>query len=216
MTRETVTLAGQVLDLLGGTPGLTDREITNTLRGKSAPQQPINITARQLAKRGLLFRRKREDGLIGNYLPDTSGSPHQAAPLSISHRDHHVTHEDVFAEDRLKAVLEQWLAADGWSTEIAWAKQRGVDIHARRSEERWLIEVKGIGSRPEMRVNYFIGILGETLQRMDDPAAKYSIALPDVPQFRNLWKRLPQLAKKRTGISVLFVSAEGKVIELED
>jgi len=29
-----------------------------------------------------------------------------------------------------------------------------------------------------MRVNYFLGVLGETLQRMDDAQAKYSIALP--------------------------------------
>ena len=37
-----------------------------------------------------------------------------------------------------------------------------------------------------MRVNYLISMLGETLQRMDDPDAKYSIAIPDVQQFREL------------------------------
>jgi len=67
-----------------------------------------------------------------------------------------------------------------------------------------------------MRVNYFIGILGETLQRMDDPASKYSISLPDVPQFRRLWSRLPHLAKKRTGITVLFISAKGEVTEMAE
>jgi hypothetical protein len=45
-----------------------------------------------------------------------------------------------------------------------------------------------------MRVNYFLGALGEILQRMEDPTAKYSIALPDLQQFRNLWKKLPSLA----------------------
>ena len=67
-----------------------------------------------------------------------------------------------------------------------------------------------------MRVNYFISMLGETLQRMDDPDAKYSIAVPDVQQFRKLWGRLPQLAKQRTGISVLFVSRDGSVEEVSD
>jgi hypothetical protein len=54
-------------------------------------------------------------------------------------------------------------------------------------------------------------VLGETLQRKDDPKTVYSIALPNVKQFRNLWNRLPLLAKQRTGITALFVSADGQV-----
>jgi len=65
-----------------------------------------------------------------------------------------------------------------------------------------------------MRVNYFIGILGETLQRMDDAKAKYSIALPDLKQYRGLWERLPEIAKKRTQISLLLVSGKGEIQEL--
>jgi hypothetical protein len=42
-----------------------------------------------------------------------------------------------------------------------------------------------------MRVNYFLGVLGELLFRMNDAEAKYSIALPDVPQFRKLWSGVP-------------------------
>jgi hypothetical protein len=64
-----------------------------------------------------------------------------------------------------------------------------------------------------MRVNYFLAVLGETLQRMRNPQAKYSIALPDIPQFRGLWRRLPELAKRRTGITALFVSDIGQVDE---
>jgi hypothetical protein len=117
----------------------------------------------------------------------------------------------IFSEDEVKKVLERWLSAQGWSVEIAWAKIRGLDIHARRNNERWIIEVKGGGSLNPMRVNYFLGILGETLQRMDDPNAMYSIALPDLKQFRNLWSRLPALAKERTQISALFVTRDGSV-----
>lgn len=65
-----------------------------------------------------------------------------------------------------------------------------------------------------MRVNYFLAKLGETLQRMSDPNAKYSIALPDMPQYRNLWNRLPRLAKERTGISVLFVNEKKEIEEV--
>ena len=92
----------------------------------------------------------------------------------------------------------------------------GIDIDAKRGKERWIIEVKGIGSRPQMRGNYFIAMLGETLQRMDDSKARYSIAVPDVQQFRNLWVRLPLLAKQRTNISAIFASYDGTVDEVRD
>ena len=101
-----------------------------------------------------------------------------------------------------------------WSTEIAWGKARGVAIVAQRDGVRWIIEVKGRGSRPQMRVSYFIGMLGELLQRMSDPDAKYSIAFPDMPQFRGLWSRLPALAKSRTTITALFVDEAGTVAEI--
>jgi hypothetical protein len=64
-----------------------------------------------------------------------------------------------------------------------------------------------------MRLNYFLGVLGELLQRMDDDSARYSIALPDLPQFRGLWERLPRLAKSRTTVTALFVRENGSVID---
>lgn len=84
---------------------------------------------------------------------------------------------------------------EGWHSQVAWGNPRGIDIDARRDSEQWIIEVKGPGARQPMGVNYFIGIFGETLLRMDDPGAKYSIAFPDFPKHRGLWDRLPGLAK---------------------
>ena len=65
-----------------------------------------------------------------------------------------------------------------------------------------------------MRVNDFLGVLGRLLQQMSDPQAKYSVALPDLPRFRRLWIRLPELAKRRTGFSALFVDDAGRVEEV--
>ena len=71
---------------------------------------------------------------------------------------------------------------------------------------------KGLRVAKRDEVNYFLAILGETLQRMDDNKAKYSIALPNLKQFRNLWNRLPKLAKERTKIGAIFVSEDGQII----
>ncbi len=118
---------------------------------------------------------------------------------------------DGFDEDAIKAYLKRWLEDQGWSVKVAWGKNHGVDIEAIKDGEYWLIEAKGPGSRQAMQHNYFLGTLGETLQRMENEKARYSIAFPDMPVYRGLWRRLPTLAKQRTGIDMLLVAEDGKV-----
>jgi hypothetical protein len=202
----------EIIQVIHKTPGLTDRELTNALRGSRASQQPINQAARKLEQKGCLIRKRRQDNLIGNYPSGTYVDPStQTIPSDIINHD-----VDALSEDGIKKVLDSWLRADGWETKIAWGNKQGIDIDARRGSERWIIEAKGPGSRQPMRVNYFIGILGETLQRMSEPKARYSIAFPDIEQYRRLWERLPKLAKSRTRISMILVSKEGGVALLSE
>ena len=58
---------------------------------------------------------------------------------------------------------------------------RGIDIDARHPDgRRYLIEAKAeVGKNGPQQVNYFVGMLGELVQRMDDVQASYGIALPD-------------------------------------
>jgi hypothetical protein len=65
-----------------------------------------------------------------------------------------------------------------------------------------------------MRRNYFLSLSGATLERMNDPTARYSIALPNMAQFKGLWMRLPDPAKDRLTASALFVSQDGTIEEL--
>jgi hypothetical protein len=120
------------------------------------------------------------------------------------------------SEDDVKKCVKAWLERLGWKVEIAWGRSRGTDILAQKDDQRWLIEAKGGGPLQPMRVNYFLMILGEILQRMKDPTARYSIALPNMDQFRGLWTRLPQQAKNRLGVTALFASPNGEIEELQD
>ena len=192
-----MTLKEQILTELKNGP-LSDRELADKLLGIRAPQQRINQICRQLAERGIV---KRTEPPIKNLLAMTECVPPKtekgnASPLS---------------EEAIKKILNDHLLGQGWQTDVAWGTTHGIDIDARRSSERWIIEVKGSGSLNPMRVNYFLSILGELLERMDDPMARYSIALPDLQQFRNLWLRLPDLAKQRTTIDAIFVSEDGMI-----
>ncbi|MBV6450754.1 MAG: hypothetical protein MHPDNHAH_01480 [Anaerolineales bacterium] len=203
-----MTLAEKIVELLKRKPGLSDRNITDELFGIGKPQQPVNIACRELKKRGILIRRKISGKPIGNYL---TGQEINVLPQQKEKDEGEF--DDIFSEDMLKKVLEDWLVAQGWKVKIAWGRVHGIDIDATKENKRWIIEVKGQGSRDAMRVNYFLGILGETLQRMEDPNAKYSISLPDIKQFRNLWRRLPFLAKSRTGITAIFIDRNGNINE---
>jgi hypothetical protein len=94
---------------------------------------------------------------------------------------------------------------------VAWGHVRGIDIDARHPDgRRYVIEAKAeAGKNGAQQVNYFIGMLGELVQRMNDPRASYGIALPFNRQYRGLVDRLPSLAKDELHLSVFWVSREG-------
>lgn len=198
------------MNLLIDKEGLTDREITNAILGVNEPQQAVNQVCRLMTSKGIIRRIIRRDGLIGNYII-AKETVQKSSPLNQTKQVE--IRPSIFKEDNLKQILKDFLHADGWETQIAWGRTPGIDINANRGTQRWIIEVKGLGSLNPMNVNYFLAVLAETLQRMDDPNAKYSIALPDVKQFRNLWDRLPLLAKQRTGITAIFIDELGRINE---
>lgn len=69
-----------------------------------------------------------------------------------------------------------------------------------------MLEAKGAVARNAQQVNYFLGALGELVQRMDDPSATYGLALPDNRQYRGLVSRLPALAVQRLGLVFYLVA----------
>jgi hypothetical protein len=119
-------------------------------------------------------------------------------------------------EDEVKASLLTLLTAQGWATEVAWGKARGMDIAASKDGQRWLIECKGSGSLAPMQNNYFVGVIGEIVQRMADPEAKHSIAFPDLAKLRRLWSELPKHVKHTLKLTALFVASDGTVTELNE
>lgn len=202
------TLGGLLLAHLREHPGATDGELAKKFERS---HQTINKTCRRLEERGLLSRQSNPDraGLIGNYASDAAPGGTPARKVRAVKMDSFLQEEDI------KRILTDWLKKDGWAVRIAWGRSRGVDIDARRDGKRWLLEVKGPGASSNARSNYFIGVLGETLKRMDDPDARYTIVFPDMAQYRTSWAGLPKLAKERTGIDMLLVDEKGNIQEFQ-
>jgi hypothetical protein len=202
-------LLGKVKDL----PGLTDREIADHLLGKRARVQSVNWAAHCLEKRHLIERRRRPDGKIGNYAAGwAAGRVSLDAEERLEREKAPVVQ---MSEEEVKRNVKEWLERDGWSVTVNRNPGRGADIEAQRVSGHWIIEARGSGSKNEIRSHYFLSVLGETLQRMDSPGTRYSVAFPDMRKFRNLWERFPVLGKARTGITALFVGSDGGVEEIQ-
>jgi hypothetical protein len=109
-------------------------------------------------------------------------------------------------EDKIKMVLGIGLSNEGWIVKTSMGKKHGVDIVATNKEnDIILIEAKGEGSRNPMRVNYFLGALGELLQKMDSPTKHYGIAVPAHRQYANLIIRLPEWIKHYLKLRIYLI-----------
>jgi hypothetical protein len=107
------TLKEEILDLVFKRSGLTDREITDRLRGRNSAQQPINQSCRQLEASGAIKRSRRHDGLIGNY--PSGRKLLNRKPLSTTTKDIQPrrTEKEGLSEDAIKTSLGL-----GWSSRV--------------------------------------------------------------------------------------------------
>jgi hypothetical protein len=203
----------RVLDFVARFPGLDDDEIASAL--KITPRQAVNQICRKLCQEHLLYRELGKSGKLANSIV-VGGRKAAIAPqpADASTRTTARAGSNIMSEDQVKAALVATLEPKGWSMEVAWGRNRGIDIVALRGNERWVIECKGTGSLAPMQNNYFVGVIGELMQRMNDEHAKHSIAFPNLPKFRRLWSELPVVAKERLRLTALFVSEDGSVVEL--
>ncbi|GAA4570296.1 hypothetical protein [Planotetraspora kaengkrachanensis] len=160
----------------------------------------------------MLARRVGPDGKIVNSLVSTVPTTEVAPPTPLRPAGHEAVRRsgDLLSEDSVKAAVKAYLEGAGWSVTVAWGRNHGVDIEAHRGREHLYLEAKGEAGNPAQQANYFIGALGELVQRLRDPTAKYGLALPDNPQFRRLAERLPPLAHERLNLVVMFVDRQDK------
>lgn len=205
------TIAERILEAIRYAP-LDDDVLAERLR--VSQRQSINQAARRLEALGRLRRYIGPDGKIINSLIDENAPPSLAEspspPLALPN--------SLLTEDEVKAAVHDHLAAQGFEVVIAWGRIRGIDIDARHPDgPRYVIEAKAEVALQPQQVNYFIGALGELVQRMDDPNATYGLALPDNRQYRGLVARLPTLARRRLGLVVFWVrrDADGLHVDVD-
>lgn len=204
------TLADRILAELSksGVP-LDDDQLAARL---GVVRQMVNQTARRLSQQGRLTRHAAAGAKITNLL-STTEAPLPLPPAPKPSPSSRLT------EDEVKKAVHDHLVDEGYEVTVAWGRSRGVDIDARGARGRFLLEAKGEVALQPQQVNYFLGAIGELVQRMSDPDARYGLGLPDNPQYRGLVRRLPDLAWERFDLVVFFVSRSdggGYVVRREE
>ena len=207
------TLAERILEAIRHAP-LDDDVLAKRLG--VAHRQSVNQAARRLEAQGRLRRLTGPDGKIVNA---TSDGPVQDAFPPVPESRNAGIDPGRITEDEVKRAVHDFLTQRGFDVAVAWGRVRGVDIDARHADgRRYVIEAKAeVGKNGAQQVNYFLGMLGELVQRMDDAHASYGIALPANRQYRGLVDRLPELAKERLRLSVFWVSRQDDelVVDIE-
>jgi hypothetical protein len=197
------TLAERILEAIRFAP--LDDDALATRLGVSH-RQSVNQAARALEAQGRVQRLLGPDGKIVNALRNQPSievrKPRAKLAIPSPSDGMRIT------EDEVKKAVRDYLAVRGFDVVVAWGRVRGIDINARHPDgRRYVIEAKAeVGKNGPQQVNYFLGMLGELVQRMDDPSASYGIALPANRQYRGLVGRLPELAKERLHLCVFWVS----------
>lgn len=205
-----VSIAQRVIAVLASEGSLDDDELAARLEVR---RQSINLVTRRLTAEGRIRRSPGPEGKLVNAVQDGM-QPFQ--PVS---EPSHFTPGDPGAplsEDDVKGAVGDYLRAQGYSVTVAWGRARGIDIEATHpSENRQVIEAKGAVDSDQQQGNYFLGALGELLQRMSDTEAIYALALPDNRRYRGLVRRLPMLARERLGLRVYWVKRANGRFEVE-
>ena len=185
---------------------MDDDQLATVLRVR---RQAVNQTCRGLASQGHLRRAGGVGSKIVNWLAD--GDHAATVPPTAVHHINKPIPGALLTEDEVKQAAAAYLTSMGWSVAVAWGHTRGIDIEASRDDERLVLEAKGEVSLQPQQVNYFLGAVGELVQRMSDPTSQYGLALPDNHQYRGLVARLPEVARRQVVQVVLFVtrSAQG-------
>ena len=206
--------------------GASDRELYDALG--FAHYSQVNQLCNRLARQGAIERTKDVGrGIWVNRLPEDHvardnrrAGASSSVPFFALRATTVVLHsmEDALAfaypaalqldEDWVKAAVRAALVADRWAVTVAWGHSRGIDLLATRDDERLVIEAKGEGSLNPMFNNYFLGALGELIQRMDGSDSNYALAFPAHRKFARLATELSLWVRHRLELWVYFAKPQ--------
>jgi hypothetical protein len=93
-------------------------------------------------------------------------------------------------EETVKATVAGFLRDRGYTVAVGKKRERGADVRATKEGLKLVLEAKGEGTLNPMFNNFFVSVLGEILQRMNEHATEYGVALPAHRKYSRLIEEL--------------------------
>jgi hypothetical protein len=210
------TLEGRILDALHRNGPMTDAELVKALHVRYTAE--VNQACHRLQNGGKIRRAKEAGGWIKNILLTPRDPTIELRPPAMVRTSGLLTatsltppsdRESFISEDEIKQAVKDHLEPLGYEVTVAWGYGRGIDIEAIRAWDRILIEAKGDVAGDEQEGDYFVQAIGELVQRLADPEARYGLALPNNRRYQGLVTKLPDLVWDRLRLVVYLVWRTG-------
>ncbi|MBW2063094.1 MAG: MarR family transcriptional regulator [Deltaproteobacteria bacterium] len=173
--------------------GVDDDELTQVLGLKR--RQQANSRCRQLAKQGLIERR-RVDGKIRNFWLGGSGT----SPSPAKGRAQKEETEPWYSERNVQAAIVKHLAIEGWairSVADTAKREHGKDIVAERGRTLLWVTVKGYPkgtpkTPPTTQAGHWYkqAIFDIIEYRGENKTLQLGVGLPDFPKYRSLAEKI--------------------------
>lgn len=211
-------------------PGRDDDEIAAALRIQ--PRQTVNQSCRYLASKGFIERVKNGQGKIVNNPKAHPAISPDRLPKTIDTivAPKTILPDDWYWEGNVVDALARYLVGQGWVIKAladTGKREKGVDVHAVRSNETLLIEVKGYPSinyrdpsragqkkptSPSLQAQHWFShaLLKAMRLQSHNPDAIIAMAFPDFTRYCDLTAEIRQnLIKLR--LRVFAVTEDGDV-----
>jgi len=117
----------RLLDYIECNPGLSDRQLADFLEESDSRQQRVNAETRHLASQGKIVRRKRSDGILGNF----------PAPAAVSNPTYNV--EAKSGPPSVKASTHQASDAHAAVPECPQDLPSNIEKSVRRLGQLWRV-----------------------------------------------------------------------------
>lgn len=104
----------------------------------------------------------------------------------------------------IQEAIENYFSNKGFVIE----KDGQIDLIAKKNDEKWIVEAKGITSQITVDFNTCIGQL---VKSMASPAWNYAIAIPCEDKYKVQCVKLPEYFRKNNNLYFIIVNENGQI-----
>jgi len=104
----------------------------------------------------------------------------------------------------IQEAIENYFSNEGFVIE----KDGQIDLIAEKSDEKWIVEAKGMTSQITVDFN---SCLGQLVKSMVSPVWNYAIAIPYEDKYKVQCMKLPKYFRNNNNLHIIVVSENAQI-----